>query len=300
MDRLFKEGLPIRNYPPEKLSEGGFLLDLKTKREQSAYAQQTLCYRKKGDRILEDWLSGNEMNQLYRNNVHQTKTDAFVPGGGRPRTLNESNYHTFLDETGKPTSKIIAEGANLYLTPGARRALEKLGVIVLKDSSCNKGGVTCSSLEVLSSLCMSEEDFLKEKKEYIKEVLEIICKASLNEARLILNTHQKTGQFFTDISERVSERINFFKYQLLDYLETIQLPKDPNDPLIRCLLRYCPPLLRERYRQSVLSMPEIHKKAIIACYIGSHLVYNRGLDWSPSIADILPIIAHDPELTGNG
>ena len=298
MDRLFKEGLPIRNYPPEKLSEGGFLLDLRSKREQSAFAQQTLLYRKKNGKVTEEWLSGNEMNQLYRNNVHQTKTDAFVPGGGRPRTLNETNYHSFLDETGKPTSKVIVEGANLYLTQPARRALEKLGVIVLKDSSCNKGGVTCSSLEVLSSLCMSEEEFLKEKKEYIKEVLAIIAKAALNEAKLILNTHQKTGAFFTDISEKISEKINLFKYQLLDYLETIDLPKDPNHPLIRCLLQHCPPLLRKRYLKGILSMPEIHKKAIIACYIGSHLVYNRGLDWSPSIADILPLIAQDPELIG--
>ncbi|MBX9745103.1 MAG: NAD-glutamate dehydrogenase [Chlamydiales bacterium] len=215
IDRLFKEGLPINKYPPEKLSEGGFLLDLQTKREQSAYVQQTACYRKKGGKIIQDWLSGNEMNYLYRNNVHQTKTDAFVPGGGRPRTLNETNYQSFLDEQGKPTSRIIVEGANLYLTQEARRALEILGVIVLKDSSCNKGGVICSSLEVLSSLCMSEEDFLLSKKQYIKEVLRIIERAALNEARLILKTHQQTGGWFTDISERISEKINVFKYQLV-------------------------------------------------------------------------------------
>lgn len=43
-------------------------------------------------------------------------------------------------------------------------------------------------------------------------------------------------------------------------------------------------------------MPEIHKKAIIACYLASHLVYKRGLDWSPSIADILPMISQDPDI----
>ncbi len=296
IDRLFKEGLPINRYPPEKLSEGGFLLDVKTKREQSSYAQQTLCYRKKGGKVVEDWLSGNEMNYLYRNNVHQTKTDAFVPGGGRPRTLNESNYQSYLDETGKPTSKIIVEGANLYLTPEARRALELLGTIVLKDSSCNKGGVICSSLEVLSSLCMSEEAFLSHKQEYIQEVLGIIGKAALNEAKLILQTHQQTGEWFTDISEKVSEKINLFKYQLLDYLEPQKLSSDPQDPLIRCLIHYCPPLLRKKYLQGILNMPDIHKKAIIACYIGSRLVYKKGLDWNPNISDILPLIAQDPDL----
>ena len=247
---------------------------------------------------MEEWLSGNEMNYLYRNNVHQTKTDAFVPGGGRPKTLNDANYHSYLDETGKPTSKVIVEGANLYLTPGARRALEKLGVVVLKDSSCNKGGVMCSSLEVLANLCMSEQEFLKEKPEYVKEVLEIIRTAALHEARLILNTHQKTGEFFTEISDQISAKINLFKYQLLDYLETIDLPKDPAHPLIRCLINYCPPLLRQRYLKNILSLPEIHKKAIIACYVSSRLVYKKGLDWNPSIADILPLIAQDAELLG--
>ncbi len=287
MANLFHKSLPIRNFPPEKLNEGGFLLDLHTKKEESSFAKQTLIWRKIKGKAVQEWISGNEMNQLYRNNVHQVKTDVFVPGGGRPRTLNEANYFSYLDESGKPTSKAIVEGANLYLTPGARRALEKLGVLIFKDSSCNKGGVICSSFEVLANLCMSEEEFVKEKKEYTQEILDWIGKAALNEARLLLDTHQKTGQFLTEISDLISERINLFKYQLLDYLEKIDL-KDP--ALIRCLIQYCPPLLREKYKQEILALPEIHQKAIISCYLGSHLVYQRGLEWTPTIADVLPIL----------
>lgn len=293
MSELFHHAQSIRNYPPEKLNEGGFLLDIRTKREESAYAQQTLIWRKKDGKVVEDWISGNEMNHLYRNNVHQVKTDIFVPGGGRPRTLNDTNYISFLDETGKPTAKAIVEGANLYLTSGARRALEKLGVLIFKDSSCNKGGVICSSFEVLASLCMDEAQFVKEKKEFVREVLEIISKAALNEATLLLDTHQKTGGYLTDISDQISEKINLFKYQLLDYLEGISI-KD--QALIQCLMQYCPPILRKQYKEGILSIPEIHKKAIIACYIASHLVYKRGLDWSPSIADVLPMIAQDRDI----
>jgi len=296
MADLFHKTLPIRSYPPEKLSEGGYLLDLQVKREESAYAQQTLLRRKKGGKVVEEWLSGNDMNLLYRNNVHQTVADVFIPGGGRPRTLNEANYLTYLDQKGKPTSKAIVEGANLYLTQGARRALEKLGTLVLKDSSCNKGGVITSSFEVLSSLCMTEEEFLKEKDEYVKEVLEIIRKASLSEARLLLDTHKKTGAYLTDISDKISERINLFKYQLLEHLTDLQLPKDSNDLLIRCLVQYCPPLLRKRYLKGILSMPDLHKKAVIACHIASRLVYSRGLDWSPNIVDVLPTLRNDPHL----
>jgi len=296
MVNLFHKSLPISSYPKEKLNEGGFLLDVRTKRKESTYAQQTLCHRKVKGKLIEDWLSGNEMNHLYRNNVHQVHTDIFMPGGGRPRTLNESNYSTFLDESGKPTAKAIVEGANLYLTQEARRALEKLGTLIIKDSSCNKGGVICSSFEVLGSLCMSQEEFIQEKGEYVKEILKMIEKAAMNEARLLLNTHKKTGSFLTDLSEQVSEKINLFKYQLLHHLEDKTLSSDFEEPLIKCLLQYCPPLLTKKYKNRILLLPDIHKKAIISCYLASHLVYEKGLLWNPTIADVLPMIARDATL----
>ena len=224
--------------------------------------------------------------------------DVFVPGGGRPRTLNESNISSYLDPQGHPTSKAIVEGANLYLTPGARRALEKLGTLILKDSSCNKGGVITSSFEVLASLCMTEEEFLQEKETYVKEVLEIIRQAALNEAHLLLAEHNKTGGFLTEISDRISEKINLFKYQLLSHLENTSLSEDPEDLLIRCLIYYCPPLLRKKYLKNILSMPDLHKKAIISCYLASRLVYSRGLDWNPYIIDVLPTLKDDKYLFG--
>jgi glutamate dehydrogenase len=144
---------------------------------------------------------------------------------------------------------------------------------------------------------MSEKQFMEEKDEYVKEVLGIIRQAALNEANLILETHRKTGAFFTDLAEKVSQRINLYKYQLLDHLVNVNLSKDPKDPLIKCLLLYCPPLLRQKYQAQILAMPDIHKKAIIAVFLASHLVYNRGLDWSPSVADILLSIATDPKIT---
>lgn len=297
--KLFKEQKPIRFYPPEKLSEGGFLLDTKTKKEQSTYAQHTLCWKKLNGKLIEDWLTGSEMNHLLRHNVHQVKADIFIPGGGRPRTLNENSVKDFLDESGKPTAKAVVEGANLYLNPAARRTLEKLGTLIIKDSSSNKGGVTCSSFEVLSSLCLSEEEFLKEKPVLVAQILEIIKAQARDEARLMLRTHKQTGGFLTDISEEISAKINGFMYELLDYFQTITLSNDPNNPLIQALINYCPPLLRQKYQKRILEeVPDIHKKAIIACHIASRLVYHRGLDWSPRIMDVLPLIAKDPLIVG--
>lgn len=296
--KLFQESKPIRFYPPEKLAEKGFILDSKTRRQESAYVQQTLVYRKQGGKVVEEWISGNEMNHILRTHIHQVKADVFITGGGRPRTLNENNYRDFLDEAGKPTSKAIVEGGNLYLTPGARRALEKLGVIVIKDSSANKGGVTCSSFEVLAGLALTEEEFIREKPALVQDILAIIESRSKDEAQALLASHGKA--FLTDVSDWISERINLYTDELLAYFTPLKLSTDPKDPLIQAFLKYCPPTIRTKYQDRLLKeIPDIHKKAIIACFLAQRLVYRKGLSWSPSIVDVLPLIIHDPVITGS-
>ncbi len=287
--KLFREEKPIRFYPAEKLSSGGFLLDLQTKQGQTSYAWQTLCYRKENGSLVQDWLNGNDTHHLYSHNLHKIVTDIFVPGGGRPRTLSKANWQDFLTPEGIPTSKAIVEGANLYLTPDARTELEKKGVIIIKDSSANKGGVICSSLEVLTSLILTEEEFMKEKPILIKEVLAFIEEKSSLEANLLLGA--KGFKPLTEVSDLISKRINTFTYQILDYLETKDLPKDPNNPLIKALIDHCLPLFREKYQDRILhNIPSIHQKAIIACRIASQIVYTKGLSWTPSIVDALPLI----------
>jgi len=288
---FFKHVKGIRFYPPQNLSEDGFLVDKHTKRYQTPLVQQTLCWRKVKGHLQEDWLSGSDMNHLLRNNVHHTPADVFIPAGGRPRTLNDSNYTDFLDENGKPTSKAIIEGANLYLTPKARRGLEEKGVLIVKDSSANKTGVICSSFEVLSGLTLGDEKFLENKNELVKEIKERLHQCAANEAKMLLQTHHETGEFLTEISDRISKRINLFSDQVLSYLEKINLSSDPRDPLTNCYLDYCLPLLRNNYQTELLKeIPSPHKKAIIACHIAAQLVYHRGLAWSPSVVDVLPMV----------
>ncbi|NDD57900.1 MAG: glutamate dehydrogenase [Chlamydiae bacterium] len=298
--KLFLEQKPIHFYPAEKLSEGGFLLDSKLKRDKANCAQQFLYQKKSNDKLSKEWLVGSDMNHLLRHNVHQAQADIFVPGGGRPKTLNESNFQDFLNETGEPTAKAIVEGANLYITPSARRSLEKLGVLIIKDSSANKGGVTCSSFEVLCSLCLTEEEFLKEKPTLVTQILEIIQRQARDEARLLLKTHKETGRYLTEISDDISFKINSFTYEFLDFFQSISLSSNLKDPLIQSLLNYCPALLKEKYSNRILNeVPDIHKKAIIACHLASRLVYQRGLDWSPKVVDVLPLILQDAKVIGS-
>ncbi|KAA1064282.1 NAD-dependent glutamate dehydrogenase [Puccinia graminis f. sp. tritici] len=65
------------------------------------------------------------------------------------------------DAEGKPNVKYIVEGANLFITQQARLVLEKKGVVLFKDASANKGGVTSSSLEVLVGLGLSDKEYLE-------------------------------------------------------------------------------------------------------------------------------------------
>lgn len=295
---LFHEGKSISFYPPEKLSPGGFLVNKKVNRYPSAYIQETLCYRKIGNEVVENWLSGSDTNHLLRFNVHETETDIFIPAGGRPRTLNETNIMEFLNPAGIPTSRAIIEGANLYLNHKARHFLEEKGVLIIKDSSANKGGVTCSSFEVLCGLTIDDETFIKNKQALVAEILERVKLYASNEADLLLRTHKKTGEFLTSISDRISENINQFTFQLLDDLDLLTLPTSSQDPMIRCFLNYCLPTLRDQFTTQLLrEIPEHHKKAIISRNIASYMVYTKGLSWSPSIVDILPLILSGTELT---
>jgi len=296
---LFHRGLPLCHYPPEKLSEGGLLLNLTAQKEESLHTHYTLCWKREfgEDQAKAIWMTGNEAHTLMRHNVHKTQADVFLPCGGRPQTLAEHNYQDFLTAEGIPTARAIVEGANLYLSPTARHLLEEKGVLIIKDSSANKGGVICSSFEVLCGLTLSDELFLKHKLELIQDILQRIQKAAYLEAHLLLSTHRATQLPLTEISERISERINNFTDQIMEYLETQDLPNTPSAPLIQCYLAFCPKLLRLHFTQQVLQeVPERHKKAVIASHMASYLIYTRGLDWLPSLTDIFPSLLQDPKL----
>jgi glutamate dehydrogenase len=291
--RLFQGGKSIRFYPPEDLTENGFLLDVKMKKKQPDNTSQVLLLQKVDGKLVEKWISENEMNHIYRTYIHKLKADIFIPAGGRPRSLNGANYHDFLDKGGAPTAKAIVEAANLYLTPEAREGLEKLGVVIIKDSSANKGGVICSSFEVLAGLALTEEEFISNKALFVQDVLKIVENRAKEEARILLASHGKA--FLTNISETISKKINDYKDAFLAYFTTLQLSSDPKDPLIRVFLRYCPIEIRIKYQEKLLrDVPDMHKKAVIACFLAQRLVYQKGLSWEPSVIDILPWIINDP------
>ncbi len=296
LHELFSQTKPIRFYPPEKLSDGGFLLDLRTEKKEAVHIVKVLSLKKVGQHLREEWLSGSEAQEIVRTFVHKTSADVFIPAGGRPATLNHANAHEFLDKEMKPTAKAIIEGANLYLTPEAREFLENKGTIIIKDATANKGGVICSSYEVLSSLSLTDEQFLEHKETIVQEILHKVQEYARAEVKLVLATHSETKEYCSRISRKVSERINKYSAEIRDYLQPLVL--DENSPYMSCFTDFCLPLLNKNFSESLkASIPDIHKKAIIAAWIASKIVYLRGLEWSPSIVDVLPFLIQDPHIT---
>ncbi len=218
-----------------------------------------------------------------RNSLHNTvPADLFVPCGGRPYTINDENWKQFLGADGKPTARAMVEGANIFLTPAARRHLEDAGLIDIKDSSANKGGVICSSYEVLAGLVLSDDEFIAVKERYVAEVLEIIRERARAEAQALIAAWKRRGHAarLSDLSQQLSEEINRVSGLLEPAIDAHLADPDMAETWTRHLQAHCPPLLVERWRERIETrIPRPHRVAILSKRLASRMVYKEGLTW---------------------
>ena len=231
----------------------------------------------------------------FRNSFHLNplaSSDLFVPCGGRPESINASNVESlFNDETGECMFKYIVEGANLFITEDARATLESAGVILFKDASTNKGGVTSSSLEVLAALALTDEEFDKhmrvpendpEKapqfyKEYVQEITDIVRNNARQEFEVLWREHEKSGIPRHRLTDMVSGRIN----ELNVNVQTSSL-WDNLEIRHKVLARALPKKLQELVGLDVLleRLPEPYQQAVFGYYIASSYIYERGMPQS--------------------
>lgn len=154
----------------------------------------------------------------FRNDFHLSPLSSatlFVPCGGRPEAVNIRNIAHMYDAKGQPRFKAIIEGANLFFSEQARLQLEAKGVILFKDASANKGGVTSSSMEVLGALALNDEQYLsgmcvdKEGKvpefraKYVEEVIRRIELNARMEFDCLWREHQRTKEPISILSNKV-------------------------------------------------------------------------------------------------
>jgi glutamate dehydrogenase len=229
--------------------------------------------------------ASDKAGELVRNTLHNVvAADLFLPCGGRPYTINDGNWQEFLTN-GRPSAKAMVEGANIFLTPAARLGLEQAGLVVIKDSSANKGGVICSSYEVLAGLVMSDEEFLAVKPRYVAEVIDLIRARADDEATALLaawvrrNRQVTLSQLSPQFSDEINRVSGLLEAAITEHLED----SDCQDYWRRHLEAHCPPVLVEQFRARLTThIPRPHRIAILAKRLASRMVYREGLTWCQS------------------
>lgn len=272
LKRLAEAKLDSSNFDDAKLGKGGFKVRVTDKSIMLPGSNVAVS----GAAIR----NGFHLDKLF-------KADIFVPCGGRPKSINSTNWTALMDDNGKPVFKWIVEGANLFITPEARLKLEEHGVILFKDSSTNKGGVTSSSLEVLSGIVLNDAEYGKLmavapgqpvpafRESYIKDIVASIKANARAEFDLLWRLHKETGTPFSDLSDMVSDRINAMADSIegSDLFENVKLR---SHVLLSAMPKTMIDLLGPA--KAVRRIPESYQRAIFAKTIARDYVYAHGLD----------------------
>lgn len=270
LTRLARERRPVSAFDRSRLSPRGFLVRV----EDQAVALPD-------GRKVDSGFS-------FRNGFHldaAAAADLFVPCGGRPSSLHINNVDALLDEKGVPRFRFIVEGANLFLTQDARLMLEERGVVLFKDASANKGGVTSSSLEVLAALALDDEQFAAHMsvtegdpppfyQRYVEQVQGRIEKNARDEFECIWREHERTKRPRSRLSDEVSAKIN----ELNDQIQSSPLLDDVTLRR-RVLSETCPAALLEVVDlETILArLPDNYQRAAVGSHLASRYIYTQGL-----------------------
>jgi glutamate dehydrogenase len=221
-----------------------------------------------------------------RNSLHNRLiTDAFIPAGGRPRTINEDNWQDFLTGDGTASSRVVVEGANIFITAQARLRLSEHGVMIIKDSSANKTGVICSSYEIIAGMILSEPEFLRIKDLFIEQVIAKLKSLTSLEAEMLFLEHRhRPGISLPELSTRLSRSIIRATEAIARSINELHnQDKDLTGDLVR---EYLPSVLFATAGDSVFTrVPADYLTRVIASSLSSRIVYREGLEWFEHMPD---------------
>ncbi|MBL0224742.1 MAG: NAD-glutamate dehydrogenase [Geobacteraceae bacterium] len=262
-------------FDPTYLGEGGFII-FRTGRRLEGLKESHRKVSRNMTGLVEEWLEIDEFYREYNSLVFTVKADLFIPAGGRPETIDVQNWRLFLNAEGIPSSRVIVEGANSFITPEARVQLQMNGVAIMRDASANKCGVISSSYEIIANLLLSEREFVDHKERYVADVLAILEKRAADEALLILRRRKESNGtlLYSEISETISQNINSLYSRLFEFFSSRpELSLQP--PFRQAIIRHLPRMLQETpaFRQRIKKLPRKYLYAILAAEIGSSLVY---------------------------
>lgn len=274
---LFVKALDAFN--PEKLGEGGYIVySAPIRRDDEEFYR--LLRRTNGE-LAETLLTRDGYMQIFQGNL-TCFADIFIPAGGRPSTINEGNWENYFPD-GKPSFRAIVEGANSFISPAARTAIQERGVWIIKDASANKCGVITSSYEILAGLMLSDDEFRSVRAELVPEVMEILRRRACREADWLYGKFRAEATFLTTLTDRLSREINSVNAQLFRYLG--EHPEYVTDALIESHL---PPLFSTRYADRPARLPRDYRRAIASVELAGRMVYaQEGEDLGRQITALL-------------
>ncbi|MDP7008682.1 MAG: NAD-glutamate dehydrogenase [Phycisphaerales bacterium] len=249
--RLFENELPIAHYNKEKLGPNGWIASIDD--PEGVHLRNTLH-----DRI---------------------EADAFVPCGGRPATIHGGNWKNFLKEDGSPSSPVIVEGANLFLTPDARRELSNAGTLILKDSSANKCGVICSSFEIGACMLLNTAQFMEIKETFVEQVLVRLRDLARAEAELLARLHQHHPHLpLPEMSIRISKMMSRTADSINEHWD--EMTEQQQLELQRLVTEHLPDILLETAGDAVWSnMPTAYIRWMMVKSLAARMVYREGFEY---------------------
>eukprot|EP00922_Rhytidocystis_sp_ex-Travisia-forbesii_P050843 GHVS01075524.1.p1 GENE.GHVS01075524.1~~GHVS01075524.1.p1 ORF type:complete len:1134 (+),score=188.64 GHVS01075524.1:168-3569(+) len=233
----------------------------------------------------------------FRNEYHldpSSSADLFNPCGGRPESISSGNVSKLFDDKERPRFKYIVEGANVFITNDARRVLEKAGVILFKDASTNKGGVTSSSLEVLAALAMTDTEFAEHMMvedinkpppfytQYVSEVQQKIEENAKLEFLALWSEGNRTGKPRCDLTDMLSAKILQMNNQVLASPTVWQDQELVEAALTSAIPKALVPgiMSLETLKERV---PESYLKAIFSSFLSARFYYEYGWNSSPFV-----------------
>ncbi|CDZ97227.1 nad-specific glutamate dehydrogenase [Phaffia rhodozyma] len=271
--RLAKARIPVENFNSDLLGPEGYKILI----------DDTDVVLPSGEKVAD--------GTTFRNGAHlRFKADIFVPCGGRPESVNVTNVSKLFDADGKPHFKAVVEGANLFFTQQARLHLEKKGVVLYKDSSANKGGVTSSSLEVLAGLGLSDEEYLELMlckngksdfyKSYVKDIQDMICENGRLEHACIQDEYKRRKSTVprTLLSDELSSTLNALQVELEESHGLYNLETSRRNVFRKAI----PKTLVDKVGLDTLlqRLPDEYCRALYSAYIASHHLYRSGINAS--------------------
>lgn len=266
--RLVELQKALDNFSPETLrGDKSFIVYSGPLLEGGVEKYRYIC--KFHGQLQEKLIGRDDFMRIFQDNINH-KADIFIPCGGRPSTIDATNWEKYLID-GRPSSLAIVEGANSFITPAARDRLQESGVLIVKDASANKCGVITSSYEILSGLMLSDAEFKANKAELLAGIMLKLKQSAQKEADWLFTQHKRDpGSKLTDLTEKLSRRINGKHAEIMAYLS-----EHPELVQNEIILDHLPRLFRDKFPDRLDRIPAEYLKAIVAVELASRIIYRQ-------------------------